>query len=93
MSEFRALPIKSLAFVPVLLGSAQSAIAIPNESALTGREPHLLIAQTVDSVAEADTQFSSEIHSGSVHTLVTTEGSTTQIDGGVRAGRDRKSVV
>ena len=86
MSEFRALPIKSLAFVPVLLGSAQSAIAIPNESALTGREPHLLIAQAVDSVAEADTQFSSEIRSGSVHTLVTTEGSTTQIDGGVRAG-------
>ena len=84
MNEFRALSVKSLAFVPVLLGSAQSAIAIPNKLSPAEGDARLLIAQAADPGTEAG--FSNGIQSGSVHTLVTTEGNTTQIKGGVQSG-------
>ena len=86
MNEFRALSIKSLAFVPVLLGSAQSAIAMPNEHAFIRNNTRLLIAQTANLAAETDAGFSSKVQSGSVHTLVTTEGNTTHIEGGIQSG-------
>lgn len=86
MNEFRNLSIKSLAFVPILLGSAQSAIAIPDEQPPISRDARLLIAQAANPATEANTGFSGGIQSGSEHTLVTTEGSTTQIEGGIQAG-------
>ena len=81
MNEFKALSIKTLVFVPVLLGAAPSLAAMPESLPIAERDSSLL-AQSTQTAAE----LPSGIQSGSDRTLVTTEGSVTQIEGGVRAG-------
>ena len=79
MNEFKALIGGTLALAPVLMSWPQSAIAAAthNASGNPGSADQW-IAQSV--VSE------SGIQSGSVHTLVTTDGDYTQIEGGVQSG-------
>ena len=82
MSEFRTLSTRTLAFVPVLLSAMPSVAAMPKTLPIAEDGSRLLLAQS----AEATHELPMGIQSGSDHTLVTTEGNVTHIEGGVQAG-------
>ena len=79
MNEFKAVLSGTLALAPVLMNVPQGAIAaVTHYTSDNSGNADRLIAQSV--VSE------SGIQSGSVHTLVTTDGDYTQIEGGVQSG-------
>lgn len=83
MSEFGALSVSSLVCIPVWLGCTQGAIAISGESTFPEDNSRFLVAQTSEAI---ELSAQPNIQSGSEHTIVTTDGNLTQIEGGVQAG-------
>ena len=88
MTQSRTSPIKTLALIPALLGWSQGAAVIAEETAAQTTTSPPLIAQSI----EPATIFSNEsietlpaIRSGNEHTIITHQGNTTLIEGGVRA--------